>query len=377
MLKKISPLGALFILFFSLNVTSQVNDSVFNFVFTSDVHFGLFKENFRGQKKIAALDVNTEQVNVINSLTKTNFPIDNGVSSNTPIRFIDAVIITGDIANRMEPGVQSATQSWKEFEQTYVRGITLLKKKNKNTPLWILPGNHDMSNAIGFHRAMSPLNDPASMLGIYNLMFPQKMPLKYFDRDKICIQYSKEEKGVHFIFLSMYPDSTARVWMENDLKSVKEETPVLIFAHSIPEVEARFFINPNGDHDINDQDKFENLVSEMYKDSDSVKGETLIEQRAFVRFIKKHSNIKAYFHGHENFTDFYNWNGPDHDINLPCFRADSPMKGRLSAKDESKLSFELISLDTKKKLLTAREILWNNNMKNGEIKWGKYITINL
>jgi len=377
MIKKSSLLGTLFILVFSLNANSQINDSIFNFVFTSDVHFGLIKEDFRGQKKIPAINVNEQQVNAMNSLTSTIFPLDNGVSSNDSIHFVDAVVITGDITNRMEIGIQSATKSWEEFNQTYIKGVKLKKGDRENSSLWLLPGNHDMSNAIGFHRPMSPLKDAATMIGIYNLMFPEKSPLKSFEKDVMTIQYSKDEKGIHFIFLSMYPDSSARVWMENDLKFVKNETPVLIFAHSIPEVEPRFFINPNGDHDINEEDKFENLVSEMYKDSDSVKGSTLIEQRGFANFLKKHRNIKAYFHGHENFTDYYNWEGPDHDISIPCFRADSPMKGRLSAKDESKLAFELITINAKSKRLTAREVLWNNTKKVDLIKWGKSITINL
>mgnify|MGYP003705052251 FL=1 len=85
--------------------------------------------------------------------------------------------------------------------------------------------------------------------------------------------------------------------MENDLKNISMNTPVLLFAHSIPDVEPRFFENPNGIHDINEEDKFENLVPERYKDGNSLKEGTKIEQNGFVQFLQQHPNIKVYFHG--------------------------------------------------------------------------------
>jgi len=163
--------------------------------------------------------------------------------------------------------------------------------------------------------------------------------------------------------------------MEKDLKSVADTIPVLLFAHSIPDVEPRFFQNPNGNYDINEEDKFENLVPEKYKDGYDVKGATTIEQKGFTQFIKKHPNIKAYFHGHENFTEFYYYKGPDNDINLPCIRTDSPMKGRISLKDENSLAFELITINNRKELI-VKEVLWNKNYDSKQIQWGKTISIN-
>ena len=101
-----------------------------------------------------------------------------------------------------------------------------------------------------------------------------------------------------------------------------------------------------------------------------------MEQKAFAVFIQQHQNIKAYFHGHTNYTEYYNWKGPDQNISLPCFRADSPMKGRYSAKDETKLAFELLTIDTVKKIMTVRECLWNADPTNTNtaLAWG--ISIN-
>ena len=80
-----------------------------------------------------------------------------------------------------------------------------------------------------------------------------------------------------------------------------------------------------------------------------------------------------YFHGHENFTQYYTYQGPNKDINLTCIRTDSPMKGRVSAKDETKLAFELVTINTYKKTLSVREVLWNDLKSN--IKWGDSKTI--
>jgi len=353
-----------------------LKDSIVQFIFTSDVHFGLTKNTFQSKTNVAAFEVNKAMVKSLNQLQGQVIPNDNGVNANQIIKGFDAAIITGDIANRMEDGVQSATKSWEEFKKVYVDSLQLTKANNQKSNLFLVPGNHDMSNAIGFHRPMAPKKDAATMLGIYNLMFPEKQ-VKVFDSSLNRVHYAKDINGVHFIFLSLYPDSAERVWMEKDLSKISNSTPVLLFAHSIPNVEPRFFENPNGIHDINEEDKFENLVPERYKDGKDVKGVTTIEQNEFVAFIKKHSNIKVYFHGHENFTEYYTYKGPNNEIDLNCIRADSPMKGRASAKDETKLAYEIVTINTNTKKLTVREVLWNQPSKTGSFTWGQIATIPL
>jgi len=354
----------------------SLKDSIVQFIFTSDVHFGLAKNTFQNKTNVAALEVNKAMVKSMNQLQGQVIPNDNGVNANQVIKGFDAAIITGDIANRMEDGVQSATKSWEEFKQVYIDSLQITNANNKKSNLFLVPGNHDMSNAIGFHRPMAPKKDAASMLGIYNLMFPEKQ-VKVFDSSLNRVHYAKDINGAHFIFLSLYPDSAERVWMEKDLSKISNSTPVLLFAHSIPNVEPRFFENPNGIHDINEEDKFENLVPERYKDGKDVKGVTTIEQNEFAAFIKKHPNIKVYFHGHENFTEYYTYKGPKNDIELNCIRADSPMKGRASAKDETKLAYEIVTINTNTKKLTVREVLWNQPSKTAPFTWGQTATIPL
>jgi hypothetical protein len=351
-------------------------DSIIQFLFTSDVHFGLTKDKFQNKTKVSAFEVNNAMAYNMSHIVGNILPMDNGIGENEIIKGIDALVITGDITNRMENGVQAATQSWEEFKTVYLKNLHLKKSDQKDADLFVVPGNHDISNAIGFHRPMLPKKDPAAMIGIYNLMFPNNQINKY-DSVLSTVHYSRDIKGVHFIFLSLYPDSAERVWMEKDLAIISKNTPVLLFAHSIPEAEPRFFENPNGIHDINEEDKFENLVPERYKDDNNVKGLTTIEQNGFTEFIKLHPNIKAYFHGHENFTQFYTYQGPKKDINLSCIRTDSPMKGRVSLKDETKLAYEIVTINTNKKALTIREVLWNTGNDSSKIQWGSSATINL
>lgn len=364
-------------LLFNMTLSAQSKDSVFHFIFTSDVHFGLTKEDFRGKEDVPSIEVNKAMIQVMNNMIGKQLPDDNGVGANNKIKGIESLVITGDIANRMEKGIQSAADSWKQFQTIYIDSNHLLNNKGKAAGLWVVPGNHDMSNANGFHRPLYPLKDASSMLGIYNLMFPEKK-LTHYDSVTTRIHYSKDVYGVHFIFLSLYPDSAERVWMEKDLASVKSTTPVFLFAHSIPDVEARFFENPNGDHSINEEDKFENLVPERYKDGKLVKGPTDIEQLGFVSFVQQHPNIKVYFHGHENYTEYYTYKGPKENIQLTSVRTDSPMKGKYSAKDEKKLAFELVSIDTKNKTMSVREILWNKSTSTIlPFTWGQMINISI
>lgn len=53
------------------------------------------------------------------------------------------------------------------------------------------------------------------------------------------------------------------------------------------------------------------------------------------------------------------------------------MKGKFSAKDETKLAFELVSINSDTGVLTVREVLWNKYKSSNEIEWGKHITISL
>ena len=352
-----------------------------NIILTSDVHFGIKRQNFRGDTGVYSNKVNAAMIKQMNTVTGLKLPFDKGVGAGSVVNHVDYLSITGDIANRMDNGVQTAAASWTQFRKDYSR-LKLVAGSGLPAQLLLVPGNHDASNSIGFPRTMSPATDPSSMVGIYNLMMKPKVPLtrQTYNYKKNKVNYSRNIGGVHFMFITLWPDSAERVWMEKDLATVKSQTPVVIFTHDPPIGDDKHFSSPVAPNVAAPGNMFEFIVDEHYKEAMTPqKDQTDVEQLGWVKFLKKHKNIKAYFHGHSNWNEFYTYRGPDNDVDLPTFRVDSPMKGKFSAKDETKLSFQLLSFDPKTLQLTVRECLWNtrpDDPKQG-IVFGQSTTISL
>ena len=371
----------IFFLCFALQGHAQ---NILQMIFTSDAHYGIKRKNFRGDTAVTGHIVNAAMIKEMNMLPKLRLPSDSGINASKIVGPIDYVIEGGDIANRMEIPIQSAASSWKQFDSDYLKGIKITNHSGTRTKIFLIPGNHDITDAIGFYRNMNPEVDATAMVKIYNHMLQPGVPLSVknykYSRDKI--NYSRNIGGIHFMFITLWPDSSERIWMEKDLRRVSLKVPVILFTHDQPESEAKHFTNPNKLQGINANDKFENLLTEVYKDSTRAAadgGNTTIEQRGWVRFLKKHPNIKSYFHGNDNYNEFYVYKGPDDDIALNTFRVDSPMKGKYSSTDETKLSFQLITIDTKSGMMTVRECLWNTDPANRHnlMKWGESKTISL
>ena len=300
-------------LLFSVTTNAQIQ-----MIYTSDSHYGITRANFQGATSVDAHIVNAAMVAKMNGMSILSFPNDNGFKAGQTVGPIDYIINTGDLANRQEsaaPAIQSAAASWAQFSTDYLSGLTLKNKLNQNTPVLLAPGNHDVSNAIGFYKAMNPLKDNTSMFNIYNYVFnpstPKNASTYNYTTDKI--NYSKNIGGVHFMFVTLWPDSTNRIWMNNDIATVSNKTPVVIFTHDQPDIETKHLHNPNGIHDINATDKFENMVEETCKDGLTVSAASTIEQRGFANWVKAHSNVRAYFHGNSNANEYYLYKGPDKD----------------------------------------------------------------
>lgn len=355
--------------------------STIQFIFTSDAHYGITRPAFRGQTNVDAHVVNAAMVAQMNTLPSITLPADSGVNAGKLIGSVDYLFEGGDIANRMETSatVQTAAASWEQFKTDYLTNLTLKNQQGGKMALMLVPGNHDVSNSIGYYAKMNPLIDATSMANIYNMMMgtTDKTAANFVPAtDKI--NYSRNIGGVHFCFIQMWPDSAVRVWMEKDLQGVSASTPVVILCHDQPAVVTNHFKNPNGTHDINNTDKFDNVLEELYKDGTSSTGADDIEQRGLVAFLKKHTNIKAYFHGHAHESKLYTYTGPDNDVALATVGADSPMKGVVSSKDETQLTYAFCALDTKTMTLTVRELYWNADPANAAtIKWGKKMNISL
>ena len=356
------------------------------FVFTSDVHYGINRGSFRGEGNVESRVVNAALVEKINRLPAAVLPPDGGLRAGQTVGPVAFVVVTGDIANRQELyplHIQSATISWGQFEEGFIRRFALQDPAGQPVPLLLVPGNHDVSNAIGSPSLMVPATDATSMAEIYNRMMhpavPRTKDTYRYATDRI--QFSRDFGGAHCAFISMWPDHIARAWLEDDLKGVPAATPVFLFCHDQPDIETKHLTNPNGKHDVNGHDKFENVVADLCADGTTVEAGSAIEQRALVAFLKAHRNIVGYFHGNSNWNEFYTWKGPDDDIALHVFRADSPIKGKSSGKDETKLSFQVVTYDTDAKTLTARECLWDAQGRTDTdatpVAWGESRTVSL
>jgi len=357
---------------------------IINMVFSSDAHYGINRIKFRGDSNVSSHLVNAAMIQQMNNIPDLRLPQDGGINSGKKAGHVDYVVQTGDIANRMEAPVQSAATSWSQFETDYIHAIALKNRDGKQAKLLLIPGNHDITNAIGFTKPLTPLTDPTSMVKIYNLMLKPEKPLtnESYNYHTKKVNYSFNLNGIHMMFITLWPDSAERIWMEKDLANVAKSIPVIIFTHDQPECESKHFTNPRPPYDMTEENKFQNLTEEHYKEgyiAAADDGATQIEQRGFVKFLKRHPNIKAYFHGNSNWNEFYTYHGPDNNVNLNTFRVDSPIKGKFSAKDETLLSFQLISIDPASQKLTVRECLWNTQplKKDQRVVFGKSETVSL
>ncbi len=345
------------------------------FVVISDVHYGITRTAFRGEDRVPALTVNAAMREAINALPRIVFPADGGIGAGRAVGAVDFVAVAGDIANRAENGVQSARESWAQFTHDYLVGLTLKTPGGERTPVWAVAGNHDASNAIGYTKPLHPATDATSMVELYNGMVKPVVPrtVATFNYATDKVHFSRDIRGVHFSFLNIWPDSAERVWLDGDLKAATAGAPVILFAHAPPAGDPKLFTNPLGAHDMNETDKFENLLGEQFKDPIGSTAAT-IEARAFAAFVKGHPRITAYFHGHNNWNEFYTFTGPDSSVALKTFRVDSPMKGKVSVQDESKLSFQVVTIDPRTGTMTVREYLWNTP---GGGAWGASLTVSI
>ncbi|MGL4292468.1 MAG: lamin tail domain-containing protein [Bacteroidales bacterium] len=336
------------------------SNHIFTFIFTSDQHYGIDRD-FRGKKNVDATIVNRAMVAQMNHLDRMVFPNQEGVQKGDPVQ-VNYLIQTGDITSRSEkPGIPLSAQMMKDFENDYLNGLTLSNVKNERIPVWIAPGNHDLSNAIGHARIPNDKRDKTAMVKIYNEMLQPAVPLTNdtYDPMRDRVNYMREIGGVQFAFVQMWPDRDNRVWIESKIDSLR---PVFLFTHDQPDVEAKHLQDPayKSGEPFAFETRFEYLVGEKADPGTDAKGSTATQQRELVDFLKRNRNIRAYFHGNENYNEFYTYEGPDKDIALPVFRVDSPMKGVFSEENEKLLSFQLVTFDRVRRKMTVREVFWNS-----------------
>jgi hypothetical protein len=367
----------------AITLHAQAGD--IQFVFSADAHYGITRTEFQGHTDVPAQVVNASLVQKANSLSGATFPKDGGLREGQAVGPFDFFIEGGDVANREEgvgaAAIQSASTSWWQFVHEYIDGLKLPNRTGGLAPVYVVPGNHEASNAVGFYRPMTPAIDMTPLVEIYNRMVAPAVArtTTTYDYARDKVMYSRDIGGVHFMFIMIWPDSQVRAWMERDLAGVSPSTPAIVFTHDQPDAEAKHFRNPNGLHDINGKDAFENLLSDTFADGTTTSGESTIEQGALEDFLRKHPNLTAYFHGNSNWNQFYDWTGPKHTIALHTFRVDSPMKGAISSQDERKLSFQVATIDMRARTMTVRECLWNADPQHpaSAAAWGGSTTVAL
>ncbi|MBZ5559801.1 MAG: metallophosphoesterase [Acidobacteriia bacterium] len=354
------------------------------FVFTSDAHYGITRGRFRGASDVDAHVVNAAMIAKINELPGARFPDDGGLRAGTLVGPLDFLAEGGDVANRSEVdkahAIQSAAVSWSQFRADYLDGLTLTARDGARSPVYVVPGNHDVSNAIGFYAPMHPRIDNTAMVGIYNLMMaPAQRTTTTYEYATDRVLASRDVGGAHFVFLTVWPDSVGRAWLDRDLRGVPTTTPVMVVTHDQPDAQSKHFTNPNGAHDINAVDRFENLLADPLADGTTTGADDIAEQSAWETFLARHANVVAYFHGNSNWNEFYDWRGPHRAVALHTFRADSPMKGHVSEKDETKLSFQVVTIDAASRAMTVRECLWNADLSSpaAPLSWGASATVTL
>jgi alkaline phosphatase len=363
------------------------------FLYTSDAHYGIKRTgSFVFGNYSNGAQVNGLMIRAMNNMPNETLPCaDNGIKACQTIGPIDFVAMTGDIANRMQAPVQTAEASWGQFKTDYIDNLNVLDKAGKKAALYLTPGNHDVSNAIGYTKAMVPATDDTVMFNLYNMFMNPVTPLVKgsYNYNEQRIVYSKDIGGVHFVFLSMWPDSTIRPLIDNDLNNmINKNMPVILFTHDQPNIETKHLSSNLTDYTtipvtLDWTKKFENLVTDKVADLDSTgvlstNSPSTTAQKGFADWLATHKNIVAYFHGNDNYTQNYTWPGTNDQVSLNVFRVDSPMKGFYSGidavdtkGDPNKLAYNVITIDAAAQNMTVREYLWLQK------KWGVSKTVSL
>lgn len=369
------------------------------FIFHSDNHFGDVTKPgvmFQGSTNVDSFIVNGKMRDVMNTLPSTLAPSDYGVGAGLPFGNFDFIAQTGDIGSKSVPipdsNGNSATVSFGQFKTIYLDGITLKNNTGAPIPHYMTYGNHEIGNALGGPDLMVPAKDAAGCFEIYNRMMSPATPLTAatFDYNQHKIFAPKVIGGIHFIFLNYWLDAEMLEKLTAYIATVPATTPVMLFMHTPPEQEGKSFRDPasNGT-DFPWAGGYANYFRDKLNPLNIVAPATTLapttvplkEVTAVATFLKAHTNIVAWFHGHDNFTMFRTWNGENSvDFNandkkwlsIPVFRVDSPMKGKdAAAKDYTKASFQVITIDPVKKEFTVRECLWNKTNAAGiSLGWG-------
>ena len=161
------------------------------------------------------------------------------------------------IARKRRIGRHSARRSnLSQFSIDYIDGLTV-KNSAGQAPLYIVPGNHEVSMPSG-STPMRPLIDKTARLGSYNRMMAPSgrgRPRPTTTRQTACSS-PRDYGGIHFMLVTIRPDSIVR--LDGPDPPCWRRRPLCVQSHQ-PEAQAKT-TNPNGAR-YNAVDRFENLLA--------------------------------------------------------------------------------------------------------------------
>ena len=367
-------------------ITSIAQAEITNFIYISDLHYGIRKAGGAIYGGTTSQVVNQAMIAAMNSI-----PAQLDALLGTSGNKIDFVAISGDISNRGVDGggYESDSASWAQFQHDYL-GVNnsstnisggLLNLNDKNgfpVPIFMTPGNHDTNNAIGDGSPMAI--DNTSVVQIYNREIgnligntPWAPPSNsiILPLPAYSINYSIDKAGVHMMFVNMWPDRNVQAWMDADLAKISPTTPVLLFTHApMDPQDATLFANPSAPNvpsaNYTAVIPFTIGPTANYASTDAAAQEV-------VNWLIAHPQVKATFSGHINYNDMSSIINPvtGSEIGVAQFRVDSPMKGLVSCTNDSMLSFQVMTIDTVAQTLTVRDFLWSQG------KWDTVTNVGL
>lgn len=217
----------------------------------ADNHYGIVRPIFRGGFNVAGQTVNEAMIARMNTLPAQSFPSDGGVAAGQAVGQVDFLMDTGDIANRSETGSIAANHSlsylgatvdysgqgsylaphssvtWSQWQADFLGVgntgntagglLTLTNGQGQGIPVFLSPGNHDVSDAIGMSGKIAIGDvDATSFVQIFNLMTPYSgmAPVSTnvftnpgdYANVNLQVNYSFNVGGTHVLCVNMFPD---------------------------------------------------------------------------------------------------------------------------------------------------------------------------
>jgi len=232
----------------------------------------------------------------------------------SPVGAIDMVIETGDIANRMEVVTQCPSakrrRSWAQFSIDYINGLNLFDQSSNRGASLACAGQSRRQQRHRILHAHGADHAATSMAGSTIFMAESGRPLTAStslraDKIQLLGGSRRHPHGVP----QYVPDSASGRGSGTTSRRSTRARPCSSSC-TIRPPSIQHFINPNGLHDINTVDKFENLPRGSTRRAPTINAPSTIEQRAFATFLKAHKNVVAYSTATPTHA-VHDWNGPD------------------------------------------------------------------